>query len=99
MRLVFRWDAAKARANLRKHGVSFAEARTLFGDVLLYTVPDEWHSDVEDRYVSIGLSNRGRVLIAVHTEEMQPGNTVIIRIISCRKATRLEQRTYEEGHE
>jgi uncharacterized protein len=99
MRLVFRWDASKARANLRKHGISFLEARTIFGDPLLHSIPDEWHSDAEERYLSIGRSNHSRVLIVIHTEETQPGNTLIIRIISCRKATRLEQRAYEEGYE
>jgi uncharacterized protein len=88
----FEWDEDKARANLRKHGISFDEAATLFLDVASVTIPDPDHSTGEQRYVDIGSSEKGRVLVVVYTERR--GN---IRIISCREATPLERRVYEEG--
>lgn len=96
MELVFEWNADKARANLRKHKVSFEEAKTLFNDPFLVTFPDEFHSDTEERCISIGYSTRERVLLVVHTEHQGAEETVIIRIISCRKATRSERKVYEE---
>ena len=96
MELVFEWDANKARTNRRKHGVGFEEAKTLFNDLFLVTFSDELHSDVEERYISIGYSTRRRILLVVHTEHQRVGGTRIIRIISCRKATASERRVYEE---
>ena len=96
MELIFEWNANKARANLRKHQVSFEEAKTLFNDPFLITFPDEFHSDSEGRYISIGYSTRGRILLVVHTEYQEPEETVVIRIISCRKATASERKVYEE---
>ena len=64
----FEWDPRKAKNNLRKHGISFTEAGTIFGDELAITVSDPDHSDDEDRYITIGLSNRQRLLIVSHTE-------------------------------
>jgi hypothetical protein len=95
--LIFEWDENKARENLRKHKVSFEEAKTIFNDPVLITFPDEYHSDDEERYVSIGLSAKRTVLLAVHTERVQNGDTLIIRLINCRKATARERRIYEEG--
>ena len=95
--LIFEWDQRKARVNVRKHKVDFDEARTLFGDPLLITYRDEHHSEVEERYISIGSSARGRVLLVVHTEREETEGTLTIRIISCRKATASERQTYEEG--
>jgi uncharacterized DUF497 family protein len=92
MELNFEWDEAKAQENLRKHKVSFEEAKTVFGDPFLWTFPDPHHSDFEDRYLSIGCSSKGRVLVVSHTERRGK-----IRIISCRKATVAERRAYEEG--
>jgi uncharacterized protein len=97
MELIFEWDENKARENLRKHKVSFEEAKTAFNDPLLITFPDEYHSDYEDRYISIGISAKSRVLLVVHTEREQNEDTLIVRIISCRKATSSERRVYEEG--
>ncbi len=96
MKLVFEWDASKARTNRRKHGVSFEEAKTLFNDPFLVTFSDELHSDVEERYISIGYSARGRILLVVHTEHQRIGEATIVRIISCRKATASERKVYEE---
>ena len=91
MDLRFDWDKVKARSNLKKHGISFLEAKTVFNDPFLFTFPDEEHSIVEARFVSIGISARGRVLIVVHTYRDE-----IIRIISGRRATRTEIKTYEQ---
>jgi uncharacterized protein len=95
MKLIFEWDAHKARRNLKKHQVSFEEAKTVFNDPLLLTYPDEWHSQTEERYISIGYSNQRRTLLVVHTEHIF-GEEVLIRIISGRKATPRERRVYEE---
>jgi hypothetical protein len=82
----FDWDPLKAKANLQKHGVSFSEAMTVFGDWLSGTVYDAKHSDIEDRYLTIGTSVEGNLLIVAHTYR---GN--IIRIISARGAPRRER--------
>jgi hypothetical protein len=87
----FRWDPQKASKNLRKHRVSFQEAATLFGDPLSATASDPDHSEDEDRYIIIGLSNRSRQLIVSFAEE-----GTHIRIISARELTRGERKTYEE---
>ncbi len=90
MSLSFEWDAEKASANERKHGVSFDEAATAFGDPLSVTIPDPDHSEDEDRFILMGSTYLGRVLVVVHTD--RGDNT---RIISARRATRSERRTYE----
>jgi len=92
MSIKFEWDKRKARQNLRKHRVDFAEASTVFGDTLSITIPDPDHSEDEERCVTIGLSNRQRLLVVIHTEDEET-----IRIISARPADRLERRNYEEG--
>ncbi|MCC7290932.1 MAG: BrnT family toxin [Phycisphaerales bacterium] len=93
MSLWFEWDPHKAAGNLRKHGVSFKEAVTVFGDDLSLTIEDELHSEFEPRFVTIGSSSTGRALVVVHAD--RPAS---IRIISARKATPRERRQYEEGH-
>ena len=93
MKLIFEWDEKKAKENFRKHKVSFEEAKTIFADPFLMTFPDPEHSDSEQRYLNIGISSKGRVLVLVHTE--RGGNT---RIINCRKATTNERRAYEKGN-
>jgi len=95
MQLAFEWDDSKANANQVKHGVSFYEAKTIFGDPLLLTFPDDEHSDAENRFISIGYSSQLRVLLVVHTEH-DGGDALVIRIISSRRATTAERRTYEE---
>lgn len=99
MELLFEWDENKARENLKKHKVSFEEAKTVFNDSLLITFPDEEHSETEDRYISIGTSAPNKVLLVIHTERETAEATLIIRLISCRKATVSEQKTYEEGED
>ena len=88
----FEWDPAKADINVGKHGVTFDEASTVFGDVLSVSGRDLEHSVGESRYVTFGLSSHGRVLVVSHTDR---GG--FIRIISARTATRKEKRIYEEG--
>ena len=92
MPIKFEWDKRKARQNLTKHRADFPEACTVFADTLSITIPDPDHSEHEERWVTIGFSNRQRLLVVVHTEERET-----IRIISARTADRLERRKYEEG--
>lgn len=88
----FEWDPRKAAANLKRHGVSFEEAATAFRDPLSATARDPDHSVGEDRFITFGVSNRGRVLAVSHTERGD-----ILRIISARQATKGERKIYEEG--
>jgi uncharacterized protein len=88
----FDWDENKAASNLLKHGVSFAEAKTVFDDPLYVDFYDPAHSDDEDRYLIVGESNQRRLLIVSYTER---GN--LIRLISAREVTRTEREVYEEG--
>jgi uncharacterized protein len=90
--IIFEWDDAKAASNQRKHGVTFDEAVTVFGDELALTFADVDHADDEDRSRTYGLSNRGRLIVVVHTERKAG-----IRIISARKATKYEKTIYEQG--
>ena len=92
MRLTFEWHEQKAAENVRKHNVSFEEAKTAFNDPFLITLADQNHAETESRYISIGTSSAGRVLVIVHTEREKN-----IRLISCRRATPSERRVYEEG--
>jgi hypothetical protein len=92
--LQFEWDPRKDAQNRKKHGVSFEEAATAFGDPGSRTVPDPEHSLEEDRFVLLGLSYRGRLLVVVHTDR---GDN--LRIISARKATKTERRQYGEVQE
>ena len=92
MKLTFEWDEGKARENLRKHKVEFDEGKSIFNDPFLLTFPDLDNSGNEARYISIGLSDRDRILLLIHTD--RHGR---IRIISCRKATTRERRYHEEG--
>ena len=90
--LTFESNAAKAAANLAKHGVSFEEAATVFGDPRSVTIPDPAHSQAEDRFVILGRSHLDKLLVVVHTER---GDN--IRIISARRASRRERKFYEEA--
>ena len=91
MQTLLEWDSHKAEANLRKHGVSFEEAQTVFTDPLSITLPDPDHSEDEERFIDIGMSDHRRVLVVVYTERGQR-----IRLISARKATPVERKQYEE---
>ena len=92
MGLQFEWDLNKASSNQRKHKITFEEAVTVFADTLGVTVADPDHSVNEERYITVGLSQRRRLLIIAHTER---GGR--IRIISARELTATEKRAYEQG--
>ena len=92
MGLTFAWDSRKALSNLQKHKIAFAEATTIFGDSFTITIPDPDHSELEERFVSIGVSNQGRLIVVVHTEKRSH-----LRLISAREASRAERKFYEEG--
>ncbi len=89
----FEWNLNKAAANIDKHNVSFSEAATVFDDSLSVTFPDSDHSIGESRYVIIGMSGSGLLLVVSHTDREN-----CIRIISARRATRQERRFYEEDN-
>jgi uncharacterized protein len=89
----FDWDDDKSEINRERHGVTFEEAQTVFGDRRATTIYDEAHSQSEDRWITIGLSEGGRLLVVVHTDE-----TNVIRIISARQATRREARQYADAN-
>jgi len=86
----FQWDLAKAEQNVRKHGVSFDEAVTVFYDPLAATFDDPDHSEVEHRYLTVGFSSQNRLLVVSHTDRGQT-----IRIISARPATSHERKKHE----
>lgn len=86
------WDPKKAKLNLRKHRVSFEEAATALSDPMAATGADPDHSITEERYVTFGVSEKGRLLVVAHTDEEET-----IRIISARIASKGERELYEEG--
>jgi len=90
----FQWDPKKAASNLTKHGVSFEEATTVFGDPLAGTVADSTHSSSEPRFVTIGQSANSRLIVVVHADRGDD-----IRVISARRATTREKKKYAEGKE
>lgn len=92
-RIQFDWDHAKSRANLRKHGVSFLEAQSAFADPLARIIADPDHSQDEDRFILLGLSETPRLLVVCHCYRDEDS---LIRIISARKANRRETLAYQE---
>ena len=86
------WDLEKAKSNLKKHGISFEEAATALSDPMAATGADPDHSITEERYVTFGVSEKGRLVVVSHTEQDET-----IRIISARKASKGEKELYEEG--
>jgi hypothetical protein len=91
MALRFAWDSGKAQANVRRHGVDFNEASSAFADPLSLTIPDPEHSVGEERFLLLGLSSRGRLLVVSHVER-----GAVIRLVSARLASRNERWAYEE---
>ena len=89
----FVWDNNKALSNIRKHGVSFEEASTVLADFLSVTIPDPLHPDNEERLITVGQSERERLLVVVHTEQGD-----VIRLISARRATVRERKRHEENY-
>ncbi|MFL5410605.1 MAG: BrnT family toxin [Myxococcales bacterium] len=92
MAMRFEWDPNKAKRNRAKHGVSFEDAATAFGDPLSLTIFDPDHSEHEDRFILVGSTSGGRLVVVAHTER---GG--VVRIVSARVATKQERRTYESG--
>ena len=93
MALKFEWDSRKAQSNAKKHGVTFEEAGTVLSDFLSVTIPDPLHPGDEERWVTIGQSDRKRTVVVVHTERAG-----VIRLISARLASADERTRYEERH-
>jgi hypothetical protein len=89
--LLFEFNPRKAAANLRKHKVSFSEAMSVFNDPFTETFPDDLHSQEEDRFITIGLSSKHRILFISHQEDGD-----CIRLIGARRATAAEKRAYED---
>ena len=95
IRMQFEWDPNKDQWNQRKHGVSFREAATAFSDPLQVTIPDPDHSISEYRYLTMGLTDRRRLIVVSHTEDIDDR----IRIINARQPTAVERHIYEEGEQ
>jgi len=88
----FEWDDEKAASNLRKHGIAFDEASTVLGDLYAITIYDRRHLTAEDRYITLGLTATGKLVVMMHTERGENQ-----RLISARKATKFEIKFYEEN--
>ena len=96
MKYNFEWDAVKARINMNKHGISFEQAVDVFKDPMALTIFDDENSiDKEDRWITLGLSNDQHYLVVVHTYRIQQNETVTIRLISARLATKHEIKQYQ----
>lgn len=92
----FEWDPFKAKRNNKKHGISFEQATSVFRDPLAISVFDEDHDEEEERWITLGKTTDGTLLVVVHTfREMSSQDGTTLRIISARKATRGEQKDYE----
>jgi len=90
----FEWDPREAHSNYAKHGIRFEEAATVFRDPRALTIFDPDHSEFEDRWITMGISKTGRLLIVCHTFQEENKDSVSIRIFSSRKATRKESNLY-----
>ena len=91
----FEWNAVKAATNIKKHGISFDEAKSVFFDEFAVQFFDQENSETEDRFLMLGMSNESNLLLVCHCER-EDGNT--IRVISARKATKNESKNYQRGH-
>jgi len=94
MQYNFRWDQRKAVGNRRKHGVTFEEAATIFRDPRMLAIYDDEHSNSEDRWLTLGVSALGRLLVVCHTFQEEPEGSLVVRIFSSRKATQHERQQY-----
>jgi uncharacterized DUF497 family protein len=93
----FEWDPKKAKSNISKHKISFEDAISIFKDENAISIYDEEHSFNEDRWITIGMDFKTRTLVVIHTFVTVENENWNIRIISARKATKNEQKTYEES--
>ncbi len=96
MQFNFEWDPDKAKLNRQKHKVSFELAATIFSDPTSLTIYDEEHSESEDRWITLGISQNGNLLVVIHAFNEIDNETANIRIISARKATKRELKQYKE---
>ena len=92
----FEWDPKKATINRNAHGVGFDEGATVFTDPLAISIFDPDHSETEERWITMGISDKGRLLVVMHTFRKEREDAVTIRIISTRKASKRESLTYGE---
>ncbi len=90
------WDPGKAKTNIKKHKISFEKAATIFRDPRAISIYDNEHSDREDRWITLGLSSNGILLVVHHTFEQLDNSNANVRIISSRKATKIEMKQYNE---
>ncbi len=97
MRYTFEWNPSKARGNIRKHKVGFERAATIFRDPNVLSIPDEEHSENEERWITMGLDETGTLLVLSHKFESLGKEASRVRIISARKATTKETERYEKG--
>lgn len=95
MHLNFEWDPKKAKQNNKKHNVSFEVATTIFLDPNALTIYDDTHSESEDRWITMGISRNGNVIIVVHTYKEETDQRASVKIISARKATKNEIKQYQ----
>lgn len=95
--LRFDWDPAKAAVNRRKHGIAFSLAATVLQDPCAVSIPDEYHSEHEERWVTMGRARNGQVLVVIHIERHSGPHETTVRIISARRSTGPERRRYEES--
>jgi hypothetical protein len=96
VRYEFDWDPAKDRSNVRKHGISFRQAASIFRDPNQFSLFDESHSENEDRWITLGIDSTGILRVAIHTFEQIEENVWQVRIISARKADRDEENQYNQ---
>ena len=92
----FEWSYQKAQSNVTKHGVSFEESATVFKDPMALSIYDDEHSINEERWLTLGISKAGKLLLVCHTFQKHSNATVSIRIFSCRKETKKESKQYGE---
>lgn len=92
----FEWDRIKARSNLRKHGVSFDRAATIFLDPDTLSEYDEHHSEQEERWITMGVDHAGIVLVVCHTLQETSRDSAVVRVVSARKATKTETKQYRK---
>lgn len=97
MRFDFEWDSRKAKSNINKHQISFERATTIFRDPNILSIPDEDHSESEERWLTMGLDESGILLVISHTFKFMSKDVSKVRIISARKVTKAEVKQYEEG--
>ena len=96
MNFNFEWDRKKARANQNTHGVGFDEGATVFADPMALSIFDPDHSETEERWITLGISEKGRLLVVKHTFRKEGEDAIMVRIISTRKASKRESQTYGE---